>query len=463
MRCYNVVILNKEFIMMHINRRQFVKLSLTALGGAMLTGCGLDAGTSSDYPLIPNSYSFYKIKDYNDTVLGTGNSFQISSFYGSTHISNNGIISFDAVDSNKRRGIFQIGMDLNGRTPRLEWERAALVTGDTLDDGRIVSSIRSYDFDHEGDIAAILEADLRGPEDHYGAGLYIENDQAGFEPVLLAGQTFNSDSMMSSGIFGDVSYMNDNIIVSAHHLPAGDSDASHMDSLVHIPDATLSASQIILSSGSLIPDTAHTAASFGLIDHNSFGDFTAGVFIASQDSDSKSKNDLKSLNITGNVNYAKDIQARSLSLDSGDINNTLVESQIGYGSRVGANGDTYDLIQSNELTKLHKNGNPILNIGDLVAKKEILGINTGSVGADGLYYYTAFTQSGGVSAMTLFAYNGDQHVPIISSGDKLSDSGAYVERILFGTSTGHVDNENRIVFLCSFSDGTTSLMLGIPS
>jgi len=65
--------------------------------------------------------------------------------------------------------------------------------------------------------------------------------------------------------------------------------------------------------------------------------------------------------------------------------------------------------------------------------------------------------------MTLFVYDGFTHVPLLASGDILFDGDAPVQQILFGTTTKHVDADNRLVFLCSFADGTTSLVLGLPS
>jgi len=242
--------------MMYINRRNFVKLSLTALGGTILTGCG-GVGFSSATP-TPNGYQFYKVMTRGETIIADGERFKIDLFGGSVHLSNNGIITFDAVDENKRKGIFQIGVDLNKRTPLVDWKRVALLIGDELADERVVSSYRSFDVDEHGNIAAVLEADIRASEDHYGAGLYVDVDQTGFEPVLIAGQTFNSGQSMSSGIFGDVSYSDKNVMTSAHHVATDHSSKS--DSLMHIPDSNLDDMNILLSSGEIVTETNHTAS-----------------------------------------------------------------------------------------------------------------------------------------------------------------------------------------------------------
>lgn len=366
------------------------------------------------------------------------------------------------MDNDKRRGLFQLGIETGGTKPIVSWERSALLTGDTLTDGRVVSTCKAYDINHDGHIAAVIDADARYSEDHYGAGLYVETDRQGFEPVLIAGQEFAGGDAKSSGIFGDVSFIDDNIIANAHHLPANSSRSSAKSSLIHIPDASLINSNILTSSGDMITGTDHNISAFGLLDHNSNGDFTAGI-AASYSAFSATVNETQShFNITGNINYPNDTQLMTAP-DGASTDAVTVNGEGGYGSRVGPSGEIFSLLDVDDQMNLIQDNQIILSTGTTSDNGKVLAITTGAAGSDGLFYYAAVTETDGQAAMTLFVYDGIEHIPLLSSGDILSDGGAPVEQILFGTTTKHVDNQNRLVFFCSFADGTSSLVLGLPS
>ena len=444
--------------MKQFNRREFIQLTATAIGGIMLTGCGSSGGGSS----VPNGYRFYRLMGNGATVDPMGASFPIERFYGSAHISANGIITFDAMNVNKRRGLFQLGVDTDGFSPKILWERSALLVGDSLDDGRVVGTFKSYDVDQRGNIAAMIDADVRHHEEHYGAGLYVEYEQQGFAPLLIAGQEMNDGEMISSGIFGDVSFVEESIMTHVHHLPANDNRSTSGNSLVHLPGGSLAASRILTSSGDLVAGTDHSVSVFGLLDHNTSGDYTVGVATAHTGLQALPEASSSHLNITGNVNYPRDMQIMTAPFPAVDGSNA-VSGEGGYGSRVGANAEVYSLLDVSDEMALRCNDRLMLSTGDPSATGTIRAITTGSAGADGNYYYTAVTETEGVLGMTLFVYDGFTHVPLLASGDILFDGGAPVQQILFGTTTKHVDADNRLVFLCSFADGTTSLVLGLPS
>lgn len=444
--------------MKHLNRREFIQLTATAIGGIMLTGCGGGGGSGR----VPSGYRFYRLKENGAVVDGAGTAFQIDRFYGSAHISSNGIVSFDAIDSAKRRGLFQIGVETGGYRPKVAWERSALLVGDCLEDGRVVSTCKAYDVDDDGNIAAVIDADVRYSEQHYGAGLYADLEQQGFMPVVVAGDELADGSVRSSGIFGDVSCVQGSIITDVHHLPADGYRSGSENSLIHIPDVTPTEARMLTSTGDLLGGTDHNVSAFGLIDHNFSGDYTVGVAAAFSDL-SAAVNEVQShFNVSGNVNYPNDIQLTSAPSGAA-ANDVTVVGEGGYGSRVGSGGEIFSLLDAGDQMNLIQDDQIVLATGDRVDNSKILAITTGSAGSDGLYYYTAVTETGGEVAMTLFVYDGFEHIPLLSSGDVLSDGSAPVEQILFGTTAKHVDDENRLVFFCSFADGTTSLVIGLPS
>lgn len=444
-----------------LDRREFIKLSMMALGGIALTGCG--GSSSSPTPTnFPNGYKFFRLKNSRTSIASSGNSLHIDKFYGSTHISSEGIVTFDARDSNGRRGIFQLGVDFNGCRPKIEWERCSVMTGNKLVDDRKVYTIKKYDVDEHSNIAAIIDADVRHSEHHYGSGLYIDMGQKGFEPILTTGQAMGNSGAMSSGIFGDVSINNTHILTTAHHLPAADSRSIHKDSLIHIPDATTSASNFLVSAGDIIMGTEHKIDSFGLLDHNADGNYSAGIFTKHTDPEFLQGSPSKSVfNIRGHIEYPLDTQL--LTASSGvQSSDAYIPGEGGYGPRVGPDGVVYTLLDNDEQMLLTRDNEIILSSGKSTDKGDLLGFSTGSVGADGNYYYTAISEKDDQFSMTLYVFDGVQHTALISTGDILSDWGAPVEQILFGTTTKHVDMESRLAFFCSFADGTTSLVVGMP-
>lgn len=446
-----------------LKRRDFIKLSSVALGGIVLTGCG-NGGGGRVATIFPNGYSFYRVKNLDDQLSLQNDSFQISGFLGSAYISSNGIITFDAEDSNKRRGIFQLGVDYSGNKPNIEWERSALLTGEHLVDERVVGSWSNFDVDEAGNIAAIIDGDpVKSSDVHYGGGLYHEESGAGFNPLLIAGQEFNDGQKKSSGIFYCVSIKNNQMIASLNHLPAGENRSTHKDSLLHIPNGTLASAKMLLSRGDYLGGSNFQVKSFGLLDHNDNGDYTATVFAAApalQATQDAMSNELRgSFNFSAHVDSPNDHLMVTASPDSG-INGALSLGTAGYAPRISPNAETYALLLADDQIALVKDDQLLLSTGDTIAGVKILHIGTGSVGTDGLYYYSARTEG---ADSTLFVFDGVAHTPLISSGDILSDGGAPVARIIFGTTKRHVDGENRLIFCCSFTDGSTSLVVGLPS
>lgn len=448
--------------MKDIDRRSFIKLTAAAIGGAMLTGCSFGGGSDSG-ATFPNGYRFYRIKSTGETV-GTGSrNLPIDYFYGSTHISSNGIITFDARDSGETGGIFQLGVDFTGTAPKIEWERCALLPGDTLADNRTVARARALDVDDSGNIATVIDADGSNISQHFGSGLYLDTEQKGFEPVLIAGDEFEDGELYATGTIGDVDlHENSRILAVVSHSP-NSSGSMPGQSLLHLPDASLKASRSVMTTGDVITGTEHEIVGLGLVDLNDNNNFavsshssplTAGIAASATDGESFSQ-----CTITGNLDTPSENQLLTASLPVGAGTHT---GDSGFGPRMGADGTVYTKItNSDESETLIHDEKVLLKTGDMsLDGNEILGFSTGSVGADGIYYYTLYSNS--ETGISLAAYNGGEHRILLSRGDVLADGGAPVENILFGTTTKHVDSHNRLIMLCEFTDGSVSLVAGIP-
>lgn len=452
--------------MKHLDRREFIKLSTAALGGIILTGCGVGSGGggSATPTNFPNGYRFYRVKQAGGTVrTGSGN-FRIDKFFGSTNISSNGMVVFDAVDTNKRRGLFQLALDFDSCAPRIASERAAFLSGQELADGRIVRAVKGYDTDDRGNIAAVLEADSTRC-DHYGSGLYVDLEQSGFLPLLVAGDTFNEGQSTCNGLFGDVSLQGSRVLATAGHQLETAQTATPQESLIHIYNFNPSSLGILMSKNDPIPETDHKLSAFGLLDLNDGGTYSAALFAKSPSPSATNSTNTAapsaSFNIRGNIATPLEPEIMTASPNSG-FNGISAVGAAGYGTRIGPDGAIYSVVGNGDDMTILKDQETILGTGTETSTGKLLGVSTGSVGADGLYYYTAITEQGSQVLMSVYAYDGQTHTPLISTGDVLSDGGAPVEQILFGTSASHVDSEGRLVFLCAFRDQTTALVVGVP-
>lgn len=443
--------------MQHVDRRDFIKIMAGSIGGVILTTCFGCGGSSN----IPNGYRFFRIKTTGEATAG---GFSIDRFSGTAHISSNGILTFNAQNTGNQSGIFQVAVDFAKRIPGIEWERSVLLEGETLTDDRVVSRFQAMDVNDDGNIAAVLVADGSNPNTHYGAGLYLDADRRGFEPVMIAGTTFEGGDLYSTGILGDVDLHDDNeMIVVAHHAPNG-AGSMPGQGLLHLPGSSLAASRMIMSTGDALSTTDHTITDFGLVDLHDNGHFAVQASTSSIETLTKGSGGASEP--SGKTILTSTLQAPAdhLLLTSCPVINAGTHlSDASYGSRMGADGKAATIISlPGEKPSLILDDQVLLRVGDpSPAGGVIIGFGPGAFGADGVFFYTLFSNN--YAGMALVAFNGREHHVILSRGETLSDGGMPVETILFGTTTKHVDAQQRIVLLCEFTDGTMSLVAGIPS
>ncbi|MGM0451999.1 MAG: hypothetical protein ACQERN_02385, partial [Thermodesulfobacteriota bacterium] len=262
------------------NRRDFLKFLAGSIGGVMLTTTfGCNGSGSSGYTALPNGYRFYRIKSTGQAAGNGADSLLIDYFYGTAHISNNNILTFDARNIENRGGIFQLGVDFSGSKPRIEWERTALLTDQTLPDDRIVGQFHAMDVNDQGNIAVNIVAGNKAsggqPPAHYGHGLYLDYEQGGFAPLVLAGTELHGRQRFCSGILGDVDlHENNEILAVVHHAPNGEGSTPGQG-LFHLPAASVVSSNMVLNTGDYLNNTDHSLSHIGLIDRHDSGYFVA--------------------------------------------------------------------------------------------------------------------------------------------------------------------------------------------
>ena len=455
--------------MKDINRRDFIKLTGSVLGGVLLTGCGLDGGSKSgsDIIALPNGYKFYRLKSAGDSVGPSARSLLIDQFGGSVHISSGGVVTFDAYDKKKRHGMFQLDVDFAGEKPFIEMEHTALLTGETLADKRTVRSLGAHDVNAAGDIAAALHADGSNVEQHYGAGLYLDESRAGFQPGMRCGHEIDPGKTESNGIIGDVALCEDNgILVVASHT-AKTVGAVSGQSLVHMPWKALSNSAKLMTTGDYLNGTEYQLAGFGIVDVGGNANFSVSSHTVPSTAllaTSKAVEDIAHHCILSGYTWAPN--DHRLFAAPPAIASSFHEGGISFGPRVAGDGTVHTKVGGVD------GNNEILVRGDQVIRRsdeagpsgeKVISFTPGALGVDNSYYYTQYAEGPyNWVDVTLLAYNGSEHRRLLTTGNVLSDGGQPVRNIIFSTTTNHVDGENRIVMLCEFTDNSSALVVGIP-
>lgn len=447
--------------MNNYNRREFIKIISGAIGGAMLTGCGNSGGGGT----TPSAYRFYRVKSRGEVAGDSAASIVIDSFRGTAHISSNGIITFDALDVSKRLGIFQLGVDLHGRRPTVAWERTALIKGEALSDGRVVSGFKAMDVNSDGNIAVdIIPTTLTGQRvRHVGSGLYLDVEGKGFEPVFTYNETFMDGAVYSTGILGDIDLHEGNEILVVGSYNATDAGMLPGHGLFYLPGASVSSASMLMSSGDFVPSVNYSLGHLGLVDLHDNGHYVvqgnALPLIASQASVTGNDTPSSPLMLTGNVEtFGNCLFGAAPELSAGQV-----VGQTFYGPRMTSSGVPYSITwdAASENMTLYHGDQVVIGTGDASpAGGEVTFLSTGSVGRGDTLYYTVSSMY--PSSQDLVVYNGMDHSVLLSTGDVLSDGGAPVEAIYFGATTKHVDEQNRIVLFCSFTDDSSSLVVGLP-
>ena len=393
---------------------------------------------------------------------------QLNSFRGSVHISDNNVITFDAADSSKRVGIVQLAVDTDSDIPAIEWEKVPVMTEEYLDDGRYVGNFKSMDVSREGSVAVdiVAKTPQGGQREHHMSGLYLQTDNENFQPVFTYGQTFDGGSVFSTGHLGDIDIHDGDDIIFTGHLKSNDDSNSHGYGLVYLPGGSVDSSEVLMSSGDFVPFSNHAMESFGLIDLHDNGHYAVSGFAASLSGDLNSANGEhinNALMVSGNVSTSEKFL---LGADEA-ISRTEITASCFYGPRTTSNGDVYGITweEDREHMCLYLGNEKIIETQDRSPLgNETLFMSTGSVGEDDSLFYTITSvDDNGKTVQELVHYNGYRHSVLLTTGDRLSDGSPPVETIYFGGTTKQADSYNRIVFYCTFTDGTRALVLGIPA
>ena len=443
------------------SRRDFIRLTSCALGGAILAGCGSGNGGSGSGISTPNGYYFYRLKTAGEQA-GTGQrSLAVYEFGSSVHIGDNGIVTFDALDVDGNQALFQFDVNFSGSKPLIAHENTALFSGDILADGRVVKKFVAHDVNDAGSIAAVIQP-ANNSERHYGSGLYLNDSRtgSGFERILGVGDAFHNDVYQSTGIIGDVSLSDGNsLLFSASHLTG----SAPKTSIFHLPEGSLANSNLVLSTGDYVNGNDEQFTGFGILDHLAEGHFSVTASHRISDylgaNEAGSDGSMNSL-LSGHLTNPDD----HLMLSAGSkMVNSVHTANIHYGPRIASDGTVYSKISDSDRESLIAD-DVVLKTTDEVTFRgdKIDSFTPGCVGLDGIFYYTEYSETRDGLYTDLYAYDGANHNLILSTGDTLSDGGSPVKHILFSTTTNHIDADGRLAFVCEFTDKSSAVVVGMP-
>lgn len=458
---------SRSFKIFNLSRRNFLKLTGGVLGGAVLasgvTGC-IDTGNG--HSSFPNGYRFYRVKNGGETAGTDSRNLALDYFRGSVHISDNNVITFDGVNSDKQVGIVQIAMDFDSATPKIEWEKIAVMTDEYLEDGRYVGNFKSMDVNREGNVAVDIAAKTPSGENltHTGSGIYLQTDNGSFQPVFTYGQKFAGETVFTTGQLGDIDLHDNNEILFVSHLKYVGDDSANGYGVIHLPQASVEFSQLLMATGDFVPYSNHSLEMFGLIDLNDNGHYAVGGHAKSLELSSRADEAAnKALLLTGNVSTSENFL---LGADP-SIGNSSHTASCFYAPRTTSTGDVYTITweSDEEHMSLFLGSDKIIETGDFTPLgNSAICMSTGSVSHDDSIFYSVIgVDNRGYTTQELVHYNGEGHSVLLCNGDVLSDGGAPVENIYFGGTTLQADSNDRIVFYCTFTDGTKSLVVGIPA
>ncbi|WP_092350473.1 hypothetical protein [Desulfuromusa kysingii] len=425
-------------------------------------------GSDGSGASFPNGYRFYRIKNGGDAVGTNNRSLELDIFRGSVHLSDNNVITFDAADSSKRVGIVQIAVDFDSGTPKIEWENIPVMTNEYLDDGRYVGNFKAMDVNRQGSVAVDIVAKTPSGEriNHQLSGIYLQTDNGSFQPVLTYGQQLADNSVYTTGQLGDIDLHEDNDIMFSSHLKYVDNENMHGYGVLYLPAASLNSSELVMTTGDFVPFSNHAMETFGLIDMHDNGHYAVSGHATALGAATNSNIDEPSssaLLVTGNVATSETLLLGAAS----DIGGGELTAPCFYGPRTTSTGDVYGITwdETEDHMSLSLGADKIIASGDTTPLgNQALYLSTGTVSHDdSLFYSLSAIDDEGHAVQELLHYNGAQHSVLLATGDTLSDGGAPVETIYFGGTTLQADSQDRIVFYCTFADGTRSLVVGIPA
>lgn len=447
-----------------MQRRGFLKLMTSGMGGVFLTACGSGSGGGGDggdaaLP-VPNGYAFY-------TVISTGDALPTGATASTLSpvlmINDNKEVLAHCVDSRGAHGVYEYSIDYTGAKPAVLQTRKILREGDILRDGVEADHFHIGSTNRHGRFAIRVSDKQSGiPR------IYLEQNKDGLVPVVNPHDALPGMEGKFAASFGDLNLDDTNaLLLVSHFLPEGEN--APKKGLFFLADGGVSDNgSLALSSGDLVSGAGTTVSNVGLIDgHHESGDYVAQIACGVPPGLSNSgllggtrveQTALMHGNVRQPATRSLKAASRSLSLSRAAALDAIRGDAI-HGPRIGGDNNVAHIVTSETSTVLYLDDRRVLGTGDQTPLgNKVVGFSGPLIGKDGLLHFCTMTDRG----TELCLFNRVSVLSILGVGEKIETDGERIVALDFGAVRNMVDGKGRLVFLATFESGKKSVVLGIP-
>ncbi|HWG84769.1 MAG TPA: hypothetical protein VNT60_04735 [Deinococcales bacterium] len=476
-----------------VNRRDFIRLAGAALGGTLITSCGVNqADVQSAAPgpqaQLPNGFQFFNMKDSGQPLPGGAlpENYRLDAvIYDGASGSG---AAYGAVGSDGRVGLYGAAFDLSGSTPRLAGEAVIIRTGDQLD-GKVVRGLDAFDSNLRGDLAIVVKTDgeYKAPKvDERGRvtsgeqvmptqTLYLRREGR-FQRLLGLGDR-SVEGHELYGIFHDVDLHDDGriLVVAEYGHKLGDGRLEARNGIFTLSGGDPATTRLVLSNARKLAQTldAPTLSRFGLVDLHDRGHFVAQAITDVPQAGSPGFNPQSLGGGTGggtvlvrgslDANLASPNSVRVLAsseASAGRATQSAVRGLNIMGPRSGPGYSVAHVLHASASEQAFvRDGQVVARSGELSPSGDrILSFVSPVMGSGGEMYFVVVTEAG----FELCAQASGRQRTLLRTGDKLANDARAVGGIHLGYVTSQVDGAGRLAFTVTFQDGTAALVLGLP-
>jgi hypothetical protein len=445
------------------DRREFLKMTGSAVGGAVLLsfGCSETSVGVTDLAL-PSDYNFYKVFDASQNLFEP-----LRQLTPGIMINDQGKIVFYGDNGGDNYGIYELTMDFSDLAPKIAGSRTIVRTGVEIPGGQVVRRIHRADLNDSGDVALLLDfyADGSGPATAEALGTVFVNADNEMNRIVGFGESM-PDGSIYGGAFGDVAIDNQrNLLLVSHYVRENDDFGNGVFCL---PAFQVSGTQPLLLSGTALQGQGNSIVrGFGLIDVNERGNYVAQTQITlpvASGSPAASSGSAGSL-LQGTAGLRQlSTHPRLLSAPEQFRLETQSPGEVILGPRAGAGGAAAWVAHGPDGDKqaifFRDESRPVTEVARATSDGPIYSFSAPVLSNNGALFYLQFNP-GVDGPIELKTVSSDAPTTILKLGDQIG--GQETTGLMFGYHSRQADKAGRIVVYAEFGEGNPAIVVGIPA
>ena len=493
------------------DRRTFIKYASGVLGGSLLAACGVETSPTADRDVggdvqLPNGYRFHAVKRDGD-ALPDGH--RIANLRYDAAIGG-GVVAYTAFDEEGRLGLHRLHLDVRDGVPHAGEERTLIRELDAFDGGR-ATTVGGYDVDADGSVVVAHEtlrwedpipvedleahveiheadfdaaSDLPGlPDDGYvyrrDAAIYRFGARGTPEALVRAGTPTDEGHVILGG-FGPALQRGRELLFSAGlEYAHPDADVQDVgDGVWYVADLRRgAASARLVQRAGILPTAAFdtdrlsvdgVVGGFGLLDLQPGGRYALQAFAGDPnlpDDDGTTAEFAGSVLLAGTASRVGSARVLSAPRRSGLApsrdRDAIGIADLASGPRVAADGTVGSVAQFEDGSqRVYVGGRLFAASGDVSPAGHVLESFLPPVfGPQGETYVVA----GSESAMELLAFDGRSVRTLLATDDTLVGDPRALSMMTLGTLIHHVDRDGTLAFTALLDDGSSALVIGVPT